>query len=110
MAEKIRALGATVWIYEKDLEGGDIIMDAIFSGIDACNEAIVLVSPDSVVSPWVMGEIGAVLVQHKRLTPILNHTKPDDIVLLKGVAAIQLNDFEQFLTQLKKRFQQQKHN
>jgi len=36
MAEKIRAFGAAVWIYEKDLAGGDIIMDTIFDGIDAC--------------------------------------------------------------------------
>jgi len=85
-------------------------MDAIFGGIDACSEAIVLVSPDSIASQWVLGEIGAVLGQHKRLRPILNHTKPDDIVLLKNVAAISLNDFKQFLIQLKKRIQQHYYN
>ncbi len=106
MAEKIEALGAKVWIYEKNLEGGDIIMDSIFSGIEACNEAIVLVSSDSIDSQWVLGEIGAILGHRKRLTPILNHTNPDDIVLLKGVAAIELTKFEQFLIELKNRVKQ----
>jgi hypothetical protein len=110
MTEKIHALGAKVWIYEKDLQGGDVIIDKIFSGIKACNEAIVLVSSDSINSHWVIGEIGAVLAHQKRLTPILNHTKPDDIDLLKGVTAIMLNDFEQFLSQLKDRIKQHKQN
>ncbi|MDZ7343679.1 MAG: toll/interleukin-1 receptor domain-containing protein [candidate division KSB1 bacterium] len=103
MAEKIDALGAKTWLYEKDLEGGTVILEEIIKKIQGCDEAIVLVSFNSINSQWVIGEIGAVLAQRKRLTPILNHTKPDDVALLKGVAAIELNRFGQFLLQLKKR-------
>lgn len=67
--EKIRALGAATWLDKKDLKGGDVLVDAIIRGIDACDEALVLVSPKSVKSQWVIYEIGAVSGQHKRVTP-----------------------------------------
>jgi hypothetical protein len=41
MAEKIHALGARAWLDEKDLEGGDVIVEEIIRGIDACREAVV---------------------------------------------------------------------
>src|SRR5438094_8099170 len=72
MAEKIEALGAQCWLDEKDLTGGDIIAEDIIRGIDACHEAIVLISPNSVKSQWVPFAIGGARAQHKRVTPILN--------------------------------------
>jgi hypothetical protein len=59
MVEKIEALGAECWLDEKDLAGGDVIAADIIRGIDACNEAVILISPNSVHSPWVSFEIGA---------------------------------------------------
>jgi hypothetical protein len=86
-----------------DLEGGDVIPKKIMKGINACKEAVVLVSPASVGSQWVLVEIGAVWGQHKRVTPILNGVKYDAIELLKDVKSIELNDLNVFLKQLKKR-------
>ena len=103
MAEKIAALGAEPWLDIKDLEGGDIIDEEILKGIDACQEAVVLVSPNSVGSQWVVFEIGAARGQHKRVTPILNNVPYDAIVPLRAGKAIGLNDFERFLSELGKR-------
>jgi len=50
MTEKIQSLGVDCWLDEKNLEGGDVIPDEIIRGIDACQEAIVLISPNSVNS------------------------------------------------------------
>ncbi|MDQ3815186.1 MAG: toll/interleukin-1 receptor domain-containing protein, partial [Armatimonadota bacterium] len=95
------------WWAEKDLAGGGVIWQEIQKGIDACHEAIVLVSPNSVNSQWVMLEVGAVSMgQHKRVTPILNHVSHDAMKPLTDIKAIDLNDFEKFLSQLKKRIQQ----
>jgi hypothetical protein len=60
IAEKIAKTGATPWLDEKDLQGGDILGEKIRQGIDACQEAIVLVSLESIKSQWVIFEIGAV--------------------------------------------------
>lgn len=103
IAKQILALGAKIWLDKKDLKGGDVLVDEIIRGIDTCDEALVLVSPKSVTSQWVIYEIGAVSGQHKRVTPILNHVNPDTIAPIKGVKSIDLNQFDEFLIQLAKR-------
>jgi hypothetical protein len=110
IAEKVEAVGALCWLDEKDLEGGDVIAADIIRGIDACHEAIVLISPNSVKSQWVAFEIGGVRAQHKRVTPILNNVNPEDMAPLKDVKAIELNKFEHFIAQLQKRIEQQSGN
>jgi hypothetical protein len=103
MAEKIQDIGADCWLDEKDLAGGDIIADEIIRGIDAAKEIIVLVSPNSVKSQWVPFEIGAARAQHKRATPILNNVKPQQMSPMQDIKGIDLNGFDRFLAQLKKR-------
>jgi hypothetical protein len=101
--KQINALGAKTWLDKKDLKGGDALVGEIIRGIDACDEALVLVSPKSVKSQWVIYEIGAVSGQHKRVTPILNHVNHDAIAPMKGVKSIDLNQFDEFLLQLARR-------
>ena len=105
MAEKVSALGAVAWLDVKDLEGGDLISAKIREGLDACQEAVVLISPQSEGSRWVVFEIGAVWGQHKRITPILNNVSLDATTPLKEIKAIDLNDFDRFLSELEKRIQ-----
>lgn len=103
MAEKIQAVGAEPWLDQKDLHGGDVIVDKIVEGIDRCHEAIVLVSPSSSTSQYVMFEIGVVHGQHKRVTPVLNNVEVDALAPLKGMRSIDLNRFEDYLRQLSER-------
>lgn len=103
IAKQITELGAEIWLDKKDLQGGDVLVDEIIRGIDACDEALVLVSPKSAKSQWVIYEIGAVSGQHKRVTPILNQVNSDAIAPMKGVKSIDLNQFDEFLIQLAKR-------
>jgi len=107
IAEKIEVLGAKPWLDKLDLEGGDIVLDRIIKGIDECREAVVLVSPVSVDSQWVLFEIGAVHGQHKRVTPILNGVNHDALKPLKGVKSIELNDFKKFLDELQERIKKE---
>jgi TIR domain len=108
MKEKIEKIGGSCWLDEKDLEGGNIIGDDIINGINACDEAVVLISPNSVKSQWVPFEIGAVRAQYKRVTPILNNVKPEKMAPSKDIKGIELNGFDQFLAQLKKRIGKRK--
>jgi hypothetical protein len=107
IAKQISALGAEVWLDKKDLKGGDVLVDEIIRGIDACDEALVLVSPKSVKSQWVIYEIGAVSGQHKRVTPIRNQVNSDAMAPMKGVKSIDLNQFDEFLIHLAKRISEQ---
>ena len=45
--DKVEALGAKVYLYEKDMEGGSIIIKEIIAAIDDCDEAMVLESPST---------------------------------------------------------------
>jgi len=106
MVEKIGSLGAECWLDEKNLAGGNVIVEDIILGIDACHEAIVLISPNSVKSQWVPFEIGGVRAQHKRVTPVLNNVKPQQMAPMKDIKGIDLNSFDEFLAQLKRRISQ----
>jgi hypothetical protein len=103
IAEKIESPGADCWLDEKDLEGGEVIVDRIINGIDSCDEALVLISPHSIQSQWVAFEIGGVRAQHKRVTPILNNVRPDEMAPMRDIKGIDLNLFDRFLSQLEKR-------
>src|SRR5262245_17225756 len=105
MAEKVSALGAMAWLDVKDLEGGDLTSAKIREGLDACQEAVVLISPNSEGSRWVVFEAGAAWGQHKRITPVLNNASLDATTPLKELKAIDLNDFDRFLSELEKRIQ-----
>jgi hypothetical protein len=52
-----------------------------------------------------MFEIGAARIQRKRVTPILNNVGYDAIKPLKDVKAVDLNEIDDFLFQLKKRIE-----
>jgi TIR domain len=107
LAEKVKAVGAKPWLDVMDLEGGDIVDQEILKGIDTCQEAIVLVSSYSVGSQWVILEIGATWGQHKRVTPVLNNVSHDAIAPLRFCKAIDLNDFDRFLSELRTRVRQE---
>ena len=83
-----------------------MIQEEIIRGIRACNEAMVLISPKSVKSQWVAFEIGAASGLRKRVTPILNNVSPEAMAPMRGIKAIDLNDFEAFLLQLQARMDQ----
>jgi hypothetical protein len=105
MAERIQAAGAETWLDQKDLHGGDEIREKIIAGIDRCQEAIVLVSQSSLSSRYVVFEIGVAQGQHKRVTPILNSVEVgvEALASFTGVKSIALNQFDDFLAQLRER-------
>jgi hypothetical protein len=101
MGKEIEAAGAGIWLDEKDLEGGDVLEDAIQDGIKGAQEGIVLISSRSAKSWWVLYEIGALRILKKRVTPVLLGIEPKGP--LAGLKAIDLNDFGTYLVQLRKR-------
>ena len=104
ISKEIEALGFRTWLDRKDLRGGDIWQDRIMEGIEACREGLVLVSRDSVKSWWVAFEIGVLRGQRKTVTPLLNGVSPREMGAMRDVQAVDLNDFDRFLEQLKGRY------
>lgn len=110
MGELITKAGASYWLDVRDLPGGGNIQDEINKGVRESQEVIVLFSVNSVNSHWVSFEIGAASAKKRYLTPILNNVDHTTIQLLQGMKAIDLNDFNQYLTELKSRIKKWRKN
>lgn len=80
-----------------ELTGGDSIYTKIIEAVEACDEAIVLLSPFSLNSIWVLFELGVICGQRKLVTPVLDHVEPAAIPILPGIRGIDLNQFDQIL-------------
>jgi hypothetical protein len=102
IAQKFRSAGIGVWIDEMSLTGGDAVIDAIIQGIRRADEAIVLVSNESIASQWVAVEIGIALASGKRITPLLNNVD-DAMAPLKGLKSYELNEFATVLREVRAR-------
>jgi hypothetical protein len=96
--------GVTVFLDEKDIEGGEDIAERIRTALEECDEFVVLLSQYSVNRQWVLVETGAAWAFRKRMTAIVDKITseelPDIMVALKYVS---LNDFDRFLEELSRR-------
>jgi hypothetical protein len=106
MLEKIEAVGATVFIDDRDIEGGADIPATIVQEIKLAQEFVILLTPKSVSRPWVLIELGVALGEGIRIVPFLYQVEPDempDVVRLKK--GYNLNDFDSYLADLNSRIQ-----
>ena len=106
LCEKIEATGASTFRDDRDIDGGDDIPEEIRSQIKQSRELVVLLTPDSVDRPWVLLEVGAAWGWRKnyRIVPVLCHVTVDAIPdIIKGKKAFHLNEFDQYLKELRKR-------
>jgi hypothetical protein len=102
--ERTAQNGVTVFVDELSLRGGDHFRDEIKSALRECKEMIVLLSPASINEDWVMLEIGAVAVQEKRITAIMDKLDYKDVPdAISDRIAIPLNKFDRFLEELQQR-------
>jgi hypothetical protein len=104
--EKIEAAGASTFRDDRDINGGDDIPEEIRTQIKQSRELVVLLTPESADKPWVLLEVGAAWGWRRdyRIVPVLCHVTVDAIPdIIKGKKAFHLNEFEQYLRELKRR-------
>ena len=93
-----------VFFDEKDIEGGQSIPDSIRTGIEECDEFVVLLSRYSKDRPWVLIEVGAAWGLRKPIVAIIDKIGPKEMPdILSPYKAIDLNDFDQYISQFLKR-------
>lgn len=89
---------------ERDIEGGESIAERVLKEIRKCNEFVVLLSQNSKDRPWVLIEIGVACGRGKPIIAILNDVSPKEMPeIMYPHKAIDLNDFDQYLDQVRKR-------
>src|SRR2546422_3652518 len=68
MTHLMEEQGVTVFLDEKDIEGGEDIAERIRIALEECDEFVVLLSRYSVNRQWVLIETGAAWMLRKRMT------------------------------------------
>jgi hypothetical protein len=71
LAKELREAGATLWLDQLDILGGQRWDRAIEEALGACQGMIVVLSPESLASNNVMDEVSYALEQGKLVVPIL---------------------------------------
>ena len=67
---KAKRYGVRTFLDEVDLEGGDRIPATIKANLHACEEFVILLSPQSVTRQWVLVELGGAWTLDKRVIAI----------------------------------------
>lgn len=108
LCEKIEESGAVTFRDDRDIHGGDDIPDEIRRQLKASQEVVVLLTPESIESRWVILEIGAAWghSSRKRITLVLCHVSTDPLpATMKFKKAVHLNEFDAFLRELAARIE-----
>lgn len=104
ISHELEARGIDAFLDEKDIQTGDSIEDAVGEHLAESDELLMLLSPASLGSPWVLIEIGGAKALGKRLVPILHHVGPNELPTpLAGGLARDLNDIERYYAEVEMR-------
>lgn len=99
--EQIESRSGLVFLDEKDIKTGDDIDQRIQDGLRRCDHLLVLLSPSSIRSEWVLMELGGAKVLGKRIVPILLCVEEADIPkLIHRNLARSINDIESYFAEL----------
>jgi hypothetical protein len=106
IAEDIRLLGAEVFLDARDIETGDDVDETLRDQLMEAHEMLVVISPLSLKSHWVMMEMGAARTLRKRLIPILMHVSPNELPApINRHLARDINEIERYYQELKQRLE-----
>ena len=110
MAREISARGATPFLDEADVDVGAEFEEDILEFLDRAHELLVLFTPWSLQRPYVWAEIGAAWIRRIPIVVVLyglSHkdfqSQPNAPVFLKKRDIVELNDIDQYFSQLESR-------
>jgi hypothetical protein len=103
LSEEIVALGCDTFLDEKDIETGESIDDSIHAHLEDSDDFLLLLSPDSVKSQWVLIELGGALALKKRIVIALLYLGANDIPQpISRYLARDINDIERYYDEVRK--------
>lgn len=79
LSEEIIGLGCETFLDEKDIETGESIDESIHEHLNDSDDFLLLLSPDSIKSHWVLIELGGALALKKRIVIVLIYLGANDI-------------------------------
>ena len=101
IAKDIEELGHTVFLDEKDILTGDSIDSSIKSHLKTSDHFLVLLSPASLQSQWVLIELGGAIALEKRIVPVLLYVGANELpTAINLKLARDINDIDKYYAEL----------
>jgi hypothetical protein len=106
---RVEATGAKVFLDAGEIQYGDNFRALILEELAICDELLVLFTKSSLRRPWVLAEVGATLIRRKRIVAICYGPSESELQelgilsLLGTNNLLKLDDFDDYLSQLKTR-------
>jgi hypothetical protein len=92
----------STFLDEKDIKTGESIDSTIQKHLKECDHLLLLLSPASVQSQWVLIELGGAKALGKHIVPVLHHVGSNEIPqAISQVLARELNDIDKYFAELK---------
>lgn len=104
LSEELIALGSETFLDEKDIETGESIDESIHDHLEESDDFLLLLSPDSKKSHWVLLELGGALALKKRIVIILLYLGANDIPQpISKYLARDINEVEKYYDEVRKK-------
>jgi hypothetical protein len=71
LALDLEERGTQVWIDQGDIQGGEQWRQSIAQGVGGCQAFVLVISPESIRSPWVQQELNAAFQYSKPVVPLI---------------------------------------
>ncbi|MBI4283102.1 MAG: toll/interleukin-1 receptor domain-containing protein [Chloroflexi bacterium] len=95
IASNAQDMGINVYMYEYDTQAGFSVADKVQSAIENCQALVVLLTPNSEVSPYVQQEIGFAKARGKLVIPLVQPgVSKKCLAMLEGVEYITFDPTE----------------
>ena len=103
---KLEETGAYVFLETGEIKYGDDFRARIFDELHSCDEILVFFTKSSLQRPWVFAEVGASVIQKKRIVAIRYGPSEKELQelgvlsLLGNTTVLQLDDLDTYVSQL----------
>jgi hypothetical protein len=104
LAKRLEETGVKVSSTEKSGESGGRLSKQVTKDLSNADEVVIILSDESVDSPWLMFELGAASSLRKRVTPIIVGVESNRLPsLIKSMKYIRYPQLEEYISDLEKR-------
>jgi len=102
ISDDLIAIDATTFLDEKDIKTGESIDVRIQDNLTDCDDLMILVSPDSVNSQWVLIELGGAIALKKNIIPIFLYVGSNEIPKpISKLLGRDINDIDKYYDEIK---------
>jgi nucleoside 2-deoxyribosyltransferase len=104
LAKRLEKAGLTVSLPIGSSDTGEDVRAKINSELHKADEVIVILTPNSLDSKWLLFEMGVATSLDKQLTPLVQGVEPKELPpIIKQMDYVKYADLERYISKLKQR-------